>query len=358
MRLRESILPVIAVFVVAFAAACGSGEDSAVGSQLTIFTWDDYFPPSTVQNFEAEFGIDVVVETFDSSDEVLAAVQSDPSRYDVVWLSHPFIAQMTDLRLLAELDQSNIPNLANVDPSFLDQPWDPGNRYSVPYTWGSTGIIYNRTYVPEPGESWALLRDPKLAGRVALLDEPQWVVGLTLKSLGYPLNSADLEQVAEAVQLLQAQRPLLAGFFDPITIREKMTSEELWAAQLYNGDAAFAMADSEDMGFFIPAEGSDIWFDNLAIPRDTKNKAGAELFLDYILRPDVHAEISNYTGYAVPNKAAVEQGLIDEALLASEVSYPARDALESWIPMDGERLALWNRAWAEAQRGSARSSLP
>jgi len=163
MRLRGVILGVVTVSLMTLTAACGSGEDSAVGSQLTIFSWDDYFPPSTVPNFEAEFGIDVVVETFDSSDEVLAAVQSDPSKYDVVWLSDPFIAQMTDLRLLAELDQSNIPNLTNVDPSFLNQPWDPGNRYSAPYTWGSTGVVYNRKYVPEPGESWSLLRDPKLA---------------------------------------------------------------------------------------------------------------------------------------------------------------------------------------------------
>jgi spermidine/putrescine transport system substrate-binding protein len=300
----------------------------------------------------------VSLDTFDDEEAMLSVVQSDPSKYDVIVASDSLIGEMSDLRLLAKLDLENVPNLANIDPEFLDQPWDPGNQYSVPYTWGSTGIVYNTKYIDSPDESWALLQDPNLAGRVALLNDDTVVIGMTLKYLGYSLNSADPDQLAQAVEIVRNQRALLAGFLDPITIQEQMLSGKLWAAQAYNGDAATIMGEDEDMAFFVPVEGSDVWVDNLAIPRDAKNKRAAEAFLNYVLRPDVQADISNYTEYATPNKAALEQGLIGQELLASAVSYPPRDLLEPWVQFTADQTALWNKAWADIQQGTAASSSP
>lgn len=358
MRIGKSILAAVIIGLAALAVACGSGKDSITGGELHVFNWEDYFAPTTLEDFEAEFGIEVFLDTFDDEEAMLSVVQSDPSQYDVIVASDSQIEDMVFMRLLARLDLSSIPNLANIDPEFLDQSWDPGNRSSVPYTWGSTGIVYNTKYVDPPDESWFLLTDPSLAGRVALLNDPFIVIGATLKSLGYSLNSSDPEQLQEAVEALRAQSTLLVGFLDPLAIQEQMASEELWAAQQYNGDAVFMMSANEDLAFFIPAEGSDIWVDNLAIPRDAKNKAAAELFLNYVLRPDVQAEISNYTGYATPNRAALDDGLIDEELLTNNASYPPRDLLEAWLPIDGEQLSLWNEAWADVQRGASASSGP
>jgi spermidine/putrescine transport system substrate-binding protein len=347
---RRSILAATVLGLAALAAACASGDDPNSGGELHVFNWEDYFAPTTVEDFAAEFGVDVFLDTFDDEQAAASAIQSDPSQYDVVVLSDSLVSEMAGRKLLAELDLSNIPNLSNVDPKFLDQPWDPGNRYSVPYAWGSTGVIYNTKHVEPPARSWSLLRDPSLAGRVALLNDSTVVIGLTLKSLGYSLDSRDPGQLQEAVQVVAGQEPLMAGFLDPIAIRDGMISGDLWAAQLYSGDAAFAMAENEALAFFVPDEGSDFFVDNLVIPRDARNKEAAELFINYILRPDVHAAISNYTGYAIPNRAALEQGLIDDELLASEAAYPAIDTLEAWRPFDAEQLSLWNEAWSDIQR--------
>jgi spermidine/putrescine transport system substrate-binding protein len=349
MRIIESMLVVAVLGVAALGMACGSSEDSTIGGELHIYNWEDYFAPTTLDDFEAEFGVEVFLDTYDDEYAMASVVESDTSKYDVVLASGSLVAEMAERRLLAELDLGNIPNLANIDPEFLDQPWDPGNRHSVPYTWGSTGILYNTKYVDSPTESWSLLRDPSLAGRVALANDYAVVIGLTLKSLGYPLNSSDPDEIEEAVQVLRDQQPLLVGYLDYFEMEELILSEELWAAQVYNGDAAFLMEEYEDLAFFIPFEGADYYVDTLAIPRDAKNKAAAEAFLNYILRPEVHAEIGNYTQYATPNQAALEQGLIDEELLASEASYPPRALLEAWEPFDAEVLSLWNKAWADVQ---------
>ena len=338
--------------------ACGSNEDSVVGGELHILNWEDYFAPSTLENFEAEFGTDVLLDTYDYENVAVSAIQSDPSRYDVVVFSDELIAEMTDLNLLAELSLESIPNLANIDPQFLNQPWDPDNRYSVPYAWGSTGILYNTKYVDSAKKSWSLLQDPHLAGRVALAKDPNVVIGLALKSLGYSLNSRDPDQLDEAVGVVRTQKPLLAGFFDPVTIRKEMASEGLWAAQLFSGDAAMVMSENENLAFFIPAEGSDYYVDSLAIPRDARNLEAAHLFINYILRPDVHADIANYTAYAIPNRAALQQGLVDEELLASEASHPPRELLEAWVPHDDEMNALWNKAWADVERDASTASTP
>jgi len=338
--------------------ACGSGEGTSVGGELHVFNWEDYFAPNTLDDFESEFGIDVFLETYDYENVAVSAIQSDPSRYDVVVFSDELIAEMTDLKLLAELNLESIPNLANIDPQFLNQPWDPGNRYSVPYAWGSTGIVYNTKHVDSPKKSWSLLQDPRLAGRVALAKDPNVVIGLTLKSLGYSLNSKDQDQLDQAVSVVRTQKPLLAGFLDPVTIREKLASEELWAAQLFSGDAAMLMSENENLTFFIPVEGSDYYVDSLAIPRDARNVEAAHLFINYILRPDVHADIANYTAYAIPNRAALQQGLVDEEFLASEASYPPRDLLEAWVPHDDEMNALWNKAWADIERDASAASTP
>ena len=180
--------------------------------------------------------------------------------------------------------------------------------------------------------------------------DPVVVIGSTLKYLGYPLNSDDPAELDEAVGMLKDQiGKVQLRFIPAYDARQMMKSGELCATQAYNGDAAYEMAENEDFAFFVPKEGSDIYFDMMAMPRDTKNKAGAEIFMNYVLRPEVHAAINNYTGYATPNRAAREQGLIDQAYLSDPTIYPDTTHLEPWVIFDGQRRALWNRAWAEVQ---------
>lgn len=343
------------------AAACSTGDSRPqVGKELHIFNWQDYLAPTTLADFEKEFGIKVYLDTFDDEDELLSTISSDPSSYDLFIGSDVLIGEMVELRLIAELDLDNVANLANIDSAFLDLPGNPGNRYGIPYDWGTTGVMYNTTCIEprDEEESWALLRDPRIAGRVAMDTDPAVAIGSTLKYLGYSLNSSDPGELDEAVGILKDRiGQVQLRFIPAYDARQMMKSGELCATQAYNGDAANEMAKNEDFAFFVPKEGSDIYFDMMAIPRDAKNKAGAELFINYVLRPEVHAAINNYTGYATPNRAAREQGLIDQAYLSDPTIYPDTALLEPWVVFSGQRRALWNRAWADVQSVAAASQV-
>ena len=356
MRVLRGALVVACVGLAGLAAACGSGGGSKIGGELHIFNWEDYFAPNTLEDFEAEFGIKVYLDTFDDEAQLLAVISSDPSRYDVFIGSDSLIGAMKELRLLAKLDHNNVPNLANIDTRFLDLPGDPDNEYSVPYDWGTTGVMYNKKCIQPEEESWAVLRDPRVAGKVAMDTDPSVVIGSTLQSLGYPLNSSDKRQLAEVVGVLRQQVSTLGlRFIASQDVMQMMKSGELCASQAYNGDAVVVMSENEDVAFFIPKEGSDIFFDVMAIPRDAPNKAAAEAFINYILRPEVQSACNEYTGYATPNRAAIDEGYVGSDLLSNPVIYPDTAHLEPWVAFDGPRRALWNEAWADVQRETATS---
>ena len=356
MRVLRGALAVVCAGLAVLVAACGSGEDRKIGGELHVFNWDDYFAPSTLADFEEEFGVKVYLDTFKDEAELLSVISSDPSSYDVFIGSDALIGEMKELRLLAKLDHDNIPNLANIDPKFLNLPGDPGNEYSVPYDWGTTGVMYNKKCIEPEEESWAVLRDPRVAGRVAMDTDPSVTIGSTLQSLGYSLNSSDRQQLAEAVEVLRQQVSTLGlRFISSEDVIEMMKSEELCAAQAYNGDAVVVMSENENVAFFIPEEGSDIYFDVMAIPRDAPNKVAAELFINYILRPEVQAACNEYTGYATPNRAAIEEGYVSSEMLSDPVIYPDVTHLEPAVAFGGPRRALWNEAWADVQRETASS---
>lgn len=338
-------------------AACGgpSGEsEPEVGGELHIYNWEDYFGETTIEDFEAEFGIEVFLETFADENEMWSVIAGDTSRYDLFFGASATVGEMAMERLVAELDHDSIPNLMNIYPDYLDLPGDPGNVYGVPYAWGTTGILYNKSCFEPEALSWSTLWDPRLSGRVAMDVDFSVILGSTLQSLGYPLVSSDPDHLDAAVLALQELRATNdVQFMAWDVMGEALSSGELCAGQVFNGDAVLIMEGSEqDLTFFVPQEGSDLYFDTMAIPRDAQNKAGAELFINFVLRPDVHASITDHTGYANPNMASVEQGYIDEESLADPVSYPNTDNLEPWVIFDSAHLAAWNEAWAEVANWS------
>ena len=351
------ILAAAAILAIAL-AGCGSGDGGqpapTPGPELHFYNWEDFIDPAVLEGFEAEFGIAVIVDTFEDETEAVAVINADTSKYDLFVISDAVIGEMAAQKLLAEIDRDNVPNLANIDSRYLDLPADPGNRFSVPYDWGTTGIVYNATCIEPEAESWAVLRDPRVANRVAMDSDPSVVIGSMLRYLGHSLNSDDPQALDEAVSVITDMRANQGLEFLPWdAMWEQLVAGDLCAAQVFNGDAAYFMAENEDLAFFVPSEGSDFYLDSLAIPRDARNKIGAELFMNYLLRPDVHAAVTNYTGYPNPNRASVEEGHIDAELLADPVIYPDTAGLEPWVVFDSERRALWNEAWAEVQRGGS-----
>jgi spermidine/putrescine transport system substrate-binding protein len=338
----------VALVTAAAGSALVASAEPEATRELRLYNWDEYVSPQVLEEFEAEFGILVTVETFSDEDEMVSVVQGDTSRFDILVASDEVVHQLIEQRLLSELRHENVPNLANADPRFLDLPSDPGNKYSAPYAWGTTGITYDTDCVEPSEESWGLLLGPSIAGRVAMDIDFDIALASILKYLGYPLNSRDPEEVAAATSVLGSLSNDQGLEFLPWDeTLDRLASGDLCAGQTFNGDAVIYLEDNEHLAFFVPREGSDFYVDSLVITRDSQNRRGAEAFINYILRPVVHAANNEYTGYAVPNRASIEGGYVSAESLADPIRYPQTEGLESWVAFDRELWTLWNQAYAD-----------
>ena len=264
----------VALMLAAAGSAFVASAEPEATRELRLYNWDEYVSPQVLEDFEAEFGILVTVETFSDEDEMVSVVQGDTSRFDILVASDEVVHQLIEQRLLSELRHENVPNLANADPRFLDLPSDSGNVYSAPYAWGTTGITYDTGCVEPSEESWGLLLDPSIAGRVAMDIDFDVALASILKYLGYPLNSRDPEEVAAATSVLGSLINDQGLEFLPWDeILDRLASGDLCAGQTYNGDAVVYLEDNEQLAFFVPKEGSDFFVDSLTITRDSPEPA-------------------------------------------------------------------------------------
>ena len=317
------------------------------GQSLNVYNWSTYIADDTIANFEAACGVDVVYDTYPTDDDMLVRLRQGNPGFDVVVPSDVVATLMIEEGLLAELNHANIPNLANLDDTFLDLDFDPGNRYTVPYQWGTTGIGYNTQRV-DGVDSWADLFE--YDGSVAWLDDVTMMIGVALIMTGHDPNSSDPAELEEAKQFL------IDHGSNVVYIAEDDGQEMLARGEIdmvieYSGDVFQIMDDCEcdDYAYVIPSEGTNFWIDSLAIPAGAPNQALAEAFIDYILDPSVGADISNYTAYGTPNAAALDQGFIDEELAADPGIYPTDETQERlfFATQDEVREALLNDLWDE-----------
>jgi len=352
-RLLTAALALTALFVI---AACGSSEDEQPEPELHFLNWEDYVDPAILEGFEAEYGVKVIIHTFEDEPELVSRLTSpDAGQFDLFVSSGTVIGELSESRLVAEFDRERVNNLANINPAYLGKVWDPENRYSAPYDWGTTGVLYNTQYITPDELSWSLLSDPEIAPHAALDSDFSVVIGLALIAAGHPMASTDPDHLDDAVALLQNQVRNGIRFDDAYTLRVMMQEGELWASQAFDGDAATAIAQNPDLAFFVPTEGSDIYFDMFGIPRDASNKIGAELFINYVLRAEIHALATEYTGYQNPNEEAARLGLLEEQTGELQLHVAeSGDRLQAWQVFDDDEYSAWNRAWTEVQ--SAQSS--
>ncbi len=320
---------------------------------LNVFNWEDYLGKTTIKDFERFYGVKVNLEVYKNEEEMLSAVQSDPAKYDIVFISGSLVKEMKALRLLAPVNLGNISGFANIDPMFRNPLYDPGNRYSIPYLWGTTGIAVNRKYVKGMVDSWSILWDRKYRGKVAMLKDMDEVVATALKLKGYSINTNDPAQLEEARQLLLKQRPVVSGYRDCIQNRDDLISGKVWIAHEFSGEASYAADKNKNIKYVIPKEGAPIWVDNMCIPRDARNKQTAELFINYILDPKVSAKIADHLWYANCNKAAAKYTL--KEVLEDPAVYPPAGTLrrceffrDTGTDLEiGRGNALRNRIWSE-----------
>jgi spermidine/putrescine transport system substrate-binding protein len=325
----------------AAAAAC------ARGPRLNVYNWSDYVAPETIPQFEAETGIHVRYGTYESVQEMLAKVMNGNSGWDVVFPSNSFIQPMRQMGLLAPLRQEWLPNLNALDSVFRHPPWDPELRWSVPYMWGVTGIVY-RTSLQPSLKAWRDLWDTRLAGKITMLDDEEEVMGACLKMLGYSFNSGDPNELRQAQRAALNQKRLLRAYLNA-EVRDQLVAGDVTAAQAWAVTAAQAIqAAPQSLAFAFPAEGFGRYADTMAILRESRRQQSAHRFINYLLRPSVSAQIAAAMQTATANGAA--HALLPAALRDNPVLYPSPEILAraEWEqPRSAESQKLRDRLWTE-----------
>lgn len=334
----------------ALLSGCGSANKYPNG-KVYVYNWGEYIDPETLDMFEKETGIQVIYDEFDTNETMYPKVEAGASNYDVVCPSDYMIQKMIDNDLLQELNWDNIPNAkANIGTQYYEQSeaFDPGNRYAVPYCWGTVGILYNKTMVDEPVTSWSILWDEKYADSILMQDSVRDLFMVGLKSLGYSMNSTDEKELNEAKDLLIQQKPLVQAYVID-QVRDKMIGNEAALGVIYSGEAIFTQRENPDLEYVIPKEGTNVWIDGWVIPKNAENVENAEKFIDFMCRGDIALLNFDYITYSTPNTAA--QALIeDDDIRNSKIAFPdlsQYDGLETFSYLGDDADALYNDLWKE-----------
>lgn len=352
--MRELVQATVAIVIACallFIAADRLQSAGSTGSKdtLTVYNWGEYIDPDLIKKFEAETGINVTYETFDSNEAMLTKIQQGGSAYDIAVPSEYTIESMKEDNLLIPIDHNLVPNLQYINADFLDLPFDVGNEYSIPYFWGTVGIVYNPNLIADhlTFESWEDLWDESLKRKVFLVDGSREVIGMGLNSIGQSLNVKDENLLRQATDKLITLSPNIKAIIgDEIT--PLMVNNEAAVALTFSGQAADMMWENEELNFAVPQEGSNLWFDNMVIPKTSKNVEGAHKFINFMLDPENAAQNADYVGYSTPNEAA--WALMDEEVIADERFYPnheQREKLEVYENLGLEWLGKYNEHFLE-----------
>lgn len=307
--LQRGLRLAIPLLLVAVLAGGGAfyyfaGAKDAGSEKLIVYNWGDYVDPKTIELFEEETGISVTYEEYETNEIMYPKILSGAIAYDVVCPSDYMIQRMIENDLLAKLNLDNIPNIKNMDSIYMEQSrsFDPDNAYSVPYCVGTVGILYNKTMVHEPVDSWDILWDSKYADSILMQDSVRDAFAVALKRRGYSLNSSKVDQLIQAKDDLIAQKPLVQAYVVD-QVRDKMIGNEAALGVIYSGEAGYTKRENPNLEYVIPKEGSNVWIDSWVIPKNAKNKENAEKFINFMCRPDIALMNFEYLTYATPNKA-------------------------------------------------------
>lgn len=320
---------------------------------VSVMIYSEYINPSLLKDFEKKTGYKVNLELYEAQEEMLVKLQTaGTKKYDVIIASDVVIQQMIQAGLVAPLDTSKIPNRVNVAPQFLGQTYDPTNAYSLPYLWGTTGILFRGEKIHPDSASYSMLFDAKnTKGNFSLLNESRSMLSMALQAIGYDANSVKQEEINKAVDyILQAKKdPHFVGFDGSVAGKNKVLSGENWAAIVFNGEAQAAINKDSTLQFVIPKEGSFMWVDAMLISSKAANVEGAYAFMNYILDAEVGAKLAKFINYATPNKASLE--VIDEKFKSNRVINPNEQEIKRMELLEdlGESTKSYDEAWIIAK---------
>lgn len=336
----------ILISCVAAPASPPTPTPPVLADELIFYDWVDDMPVSVLEAFTAEYGVKVTYLTYETQEEAIANMQAGQV-YDVVVVGNDLLPGLSAANLLAALNRQNIPNFKNISPSFRDLLYDPGNQYSVPYTWGTTGIVVRSDLLTEPATRWADLWDPRYAGKIVLWGLPRFAISATLKALGYSANSENPAELEAALQhMLKLKVNVFFAKETDGSVAPYLVSGQAAIAPGTTLDAVQGRLENEAISYVFPEEGALLWGDNFVIPANSSRQYTAELFLNFLLRPEISAQITNQKYYATANEAA--RAFIDPAILNDPIIFPLNRTLENAeiiLPLSSAGQMLYNDIW-------------
>lgn len=344
---RKEAAPAAAAPAAAPATAAATGEPC----KLNLFIWSEYIDPEIVANFEKEFSCKVTIDLYEDNESMMSKLQGGGTAlYDIVVPGQYLIPVMAKLGLLAPLRHENIPNLANLDEKFVNPVFDPGNKYSAAYQWGTVGIYLRKKAGKTVDETWGLMFDKtKQYGSFLLMDSPREMLGSMAKYKGMSVNSTSLDDLRAQSAALAEAKQRSQGFEGGVGGKNKVLAKAVDAAVVYNGDAVRGMSDDAETYYFVPREGGVLWLDNLAVPSQAPHRDVAEKFINYILDAKVGAQLSNFNQYATPNRAA--KAFITPADLANSAIYPSAEMMGKleFVNDLGDTNKLYDEVWTQVK---------
>lgn len=333
----------------------------ADSNHLYVYNWGEYIDDEVISMFEEETGIQVTYDMFETNEEMYPVIEAGAVCYDVVCPSDYMIQKMMENDMLSEINFANVPNISQIDPAYLEMStsFDPLNQYSVPYCWGTVGILYNTKKLEElgvaPPESWTDLWNPALSGEILMQDSVRDAFMVALKALGYSMNTSDTKELEEAKELLISQKPLVQAYVID-QVRDKMIGGEAAVGVIYSGEMLYIQEEAENLGldyrleYVVPGEGTNLWLDSWVIPDNARNKENAEKWINFLCRPEIALRNFEYITYSTPNRGAFD--LLDKEIQDNKAVFPDLDSLENsevYRYLGDEDDAVYNALWKEVK---------
>ncbi|MBE7555052.1 MAG: spermidine/putrescine ABC transporter substrate-binding protein [Anaerolineales bacterium] len=351
--LRYLILVLWSIFALFWLSGCGTPTPPPTPTppklveELIFYNWEDDMPQAVLDAFTTEYGVKVTYLTYDTSEEATANIKSGQVAYDIAVIEHDYVPSLVADGLLAQVNYRHVLNFKNISPNFRDLTFDPNNKHLIPYTWGSTGLIIRSDLVEKPVTRWADLWAKRYAGRIAVRPEPSELITIALKSLGYRVNTEDPAALEAALQHLLELKPSLT-FVETETegALAGLLSGEAVILVGWPGDALAAQSRNPAITYVLPEEGTFLWGDGFVISANSPNKDTAELFLNFLLRPEINAQIVNEYHYATANEAAYP--FINPDIRNNPIVFPPIEDIEKgewYLPLSPDGQKLYDQVW-------------
>lgn len=338
----KKFVGVLLVCVAIFLTGCGKNQ-----TKLKIYNWGDYIDKTVIKDFEKEYNVKVIYDEFSTNEDMYAKLKAGGINYDIVIPSEYMVEKMKNEDMLSKIDFEKLSNYDYIDDNFKTEKYNKALDYSIPYMWGTVGIVYNKDIVKEKVDSYSILWDKKYKKQILMLDSQRDSIGVTLKYLGYSANSINDKELKLAKEKLIEQKPLIMSYVNE-EVKDIMIGGEAGLAVVWSGDATYMMSQNKDLEYVIPKEGSNMWIDSMVIPKNSNNKELALEFINYMLRPNVALKNCAYTGYLTPHK---EVKRVYDEYDNDALEYPTEEELERLeVFLDlGKNISKYDRVWTEVK---------